>query len=145
MWTYFLKTHGIFYFFTLPLEIPDKIKLHPWKFHKIALDPLEIPRPNHQDTWKFHICFSWSPLEISFAISLMPLEIPFPLTLPPLRLIFFWNSPFEDGQLASYLAKYLPESCVVFYVLGSHKLFGGILVRWPIQCISRKITLDFSV
>ena len=53
----FWKTPGVFYFVTLPLEIPDKTKLHPWKFHKTALDPLEIPRPNHQDPWKLHIIF----------------------------------------------------------------------------------------
>ena len=34
-----------FSFFTLPLEIPYKAKLHPWKFHKIVLDPLKILRP----------------------------------------------------------------------------------------------------
>ena len=33
----------IFHFFTL--GIPDKVKLHPWKFYKIVLDPLKIPRP----------------------------------------------------------------------------------------------------
>ena len=31
------------YHFT-PLQIPDKMKLHPWKFHKIVLHPLEFPR-----------------------------------------------------------------------------------------------------
>ena len=41
----FENTPGIFYFFTLPLEIPDKIKLNSWIFHKIVLKLLEIPRP----------------------------------------------------------------------------------------------------
>ena len=41
----FRKLPGIFHFFTLPLEIPDRTKLHPWKSHKIVLDPLKIPRP----------------------------------------------------------------------------------------------------
>ena len=27
-----------------PLEIPDKMKLHPWKFYKIVLHPLKFPR-----------------------------------------------------------------------------------------------------
>ena len=36
---------GIFHFFTLPLEIPDKTKLNPWIFHKIVLDPFS--------PWKF--------------------------------------------------------------------------------------------
>ena len=32
-------------FVTLPSEIPDKMKLQPWKFHKIVFHPLEFPRP----------------------------------------------------------------------------------------------------
>ena len=44
--TYLLESPSTFLFFTLPLEIPDKTKLHPWKFHKFLLDPPEeIPRP----------------------------------------------------------------------------------------------------
>ena len=68
----------------------------------------------------------------------------YPLPLPPPRLVFFWNSPFDCLMTASWLATYLLASCVVFYVLGSHQLSGGILVWWPIQCISRKVSLDFS-
>ena len=34
----------IFHIFPVPQEIPDK-KLHPWKFHKIVINPLEIPSP----------------------------------------------------------------------------------------------------
>ena len=42
--TYFFENiHGIFCLFTLPLEIRDKSKLHPWKLCKIALYPMEIP------------------------------------------------------------------------------------------------------
>ena len=36
------KTHGFFRFFTLPLEIPGELLLHPRKSHKIVLHPLEI-------------------------------------------------------------------------------------------------------
>ena len=32
----FRKPPGVFHFFTLPLEILDKTKLHPWIFHKIG-------------------------------------------------------------------------------------------------------------
>ena len=39
------KISGILRFVTLPLEIPNKINLHHWKFWKIVLHPLEIPRP----------------------------------------------------------------------------------------------------
>ena len=44
--TYFFEnTPGIFWFLTLPLDIPDKTKLHPWKLHKVVIHPLEILRP----------------------------------------------------------------------------------------------------
>ena len=67
--TYFSKnTPGIFNFF-LPLEIPDKTKLHPWKIHKIVLHVFEIPRPETKTPgtstlfflgypWKFHFVFN---------------------------------------------------------------------------------------
>ena len=42
-WTkkyFFVKKPGIFRLVTLPLEIRDKSKLHPWKFHKIVTNSL---------------------------------------------------------------------------------------------------------
>ena len=76
--TFLKKTSGTFRFVTLPLDIPDKMTLHPWKFHKIVLHPLGFPRPKtktHENStqpfldhlWKFHI-------------------------LKPPCLIFFWSS-----------------------------------------------------
>ena len=64
----FEKTPGILCFFTLPLKIPDKIKLHSWKFHKIML-PICITSLGNseakiQNPWKFHMIFSWSRPEI---------------------------------------------------------------------------------
>ena len=57
-----------FCFFTLPLEIPCKIKLLPWKFHKIMLPICVTSLGNFktkiQNTWKFHMIFSWLHLEI---------------------------------------------------------------------------------
>ena len=65
-----LAPPGIFHFFTLPLEIPDKAKLNPWKFHIIfslfthKFHPLRFlltPAGNSTDMvflwypWKFHI------------------------------------------------------------------------------------------
>ena len=55
---------GIFHFFTLSPQIPDKTKLNPWMFHKIVFAAY-IP-------WKFQgkkqrpleILVSWSQLEI---------------------------------------------------------------------------------
>ena len=42
------KTPRSFRFVTLPLEIPDKIKFHPWEFYKIVLDPLEFQVKNQE-------------------------------------------------------------------------------------------------
>ena len=49
----------IFLLLTLPLEIPDKRKLHPRIFHKIMLDPFgnsTLFFLGH--TWKFHFVFN---------------------------------------------------------------------------------------
>ena len=54
--------HGIFHFFTLPLEIPDKTKLHPWKSHKIVLDPLEISRLKSKTPGKFTLFYLGYPI-----------------------------------------------------------------------------------
>ena len=56
---------GIFHFFTLTLEIPDKTKINPWIFHKIvSARSLGNAKAKNKDPCKFHIIFSWSPLEI---------------------------------------------------------------------------------
>ena len=39
------KKSEIFRFITLLLEILDKRRIYPWKFHEIVLQPLEILRP----------------------------------------------------------------------------------------------------
>ena len=66
----FWKSPGIIHFFTLPLEIPEKTKLHHWIFQKIVLDPLKFPQgqkpsktPLENSTYIFS-AFSWSTLEI---------------------------------------------------------------------------------
>ena len=44
--TYFFKIlPRILRFLTLPLEIPDKTKLHPSKLRKIVLHPSQVLRP----------------------------------------------------------------------------------------------------
>ena len=87
----FWTAPGIFHFFTLPLEISEKTKLHPWKFHKIVLHPLEIPRPKTKTTgnsslfflghpWKFHFvltpgnstCYFFDTLENSISSAPVP-------------------------------------------------------------------------
>ena len=97
--------------------------------------PLEIPHYflfGHP--FKFLLLFLWYPWKFHT----------YRLLLPSPRLVFFWNSPFDSLMMVSWLATYLRASCVVFYVLGSHQLLGGILVWRPIQWISRKVSLDFS-
>ena len=49
----FERSTGIFTFLTLPLEIKDKPKFHPWKLHKFLLHPSEVQRPLH-DLIPFH-------------------------------------------------------------------------------------------
>ena len=113
-----------------------------------SLDPLKIPtRPNHQDPsgnstlfilghpCKFLLLFLWYLKEFHI-VCLSPHPVWFSAGTAHLKTACWLPSP--------YLATYLLASCVVFYVLGSHQLSGGILVWWPIQCISRKISLNFS-
>ena len=60
----FLKNPVIF-LFALPLEIPDKTKLHPWEFHKLVLDPLEIPHYSFLVTLGNSTCY---PLFVFFSV-----------------------------------------------------------------------------
>ena len=41
-----LKNPRTFRFATLPLEMPDTMKLNPWKFYKIVLHPFEFQVKN---------------------------------------------------------------------------------------------------
>lgn len=43
--TFFKLPWSFSVFFTLPLKIPEKTKLHPCMFHKIILHPSQILRP----------------------------------------------------------------------------------------------------
>ena len=91
---YFENYLGLFNFFYFTLEIPDKTKLHPWKFHKIVSDPLGIQIPlkaKNQDPWKFHIIFlvllhfrtplvvtddsSWKKAAETFTVALITLTL----------------------------------------------------------------------
>ena len=58
----FLKTPlEFFFFFSLPLDIPDKTKLHAWKFLKIVLDLLKILRPKTKTLEIPHYFFLATP------------------------------------------------------------------------------------
>ena len=52
---------GIFHFFTLPLEIGDKTNFHPWKLHKVVLDPFWKFQSQKQKPipLKFHTTYFW--------------------------------------------------------------------------------------
>ena len=82
------KTPGMYRYVTWTLKIPDKMKLHLWKFHQIVLHPLECPRPKTKTHGSSTLFFSWSCLEIPLffywflqfpdSIFSIPLEIPCP-------------------------------------------------------------------
>ena len=89
--------HGIFHFFTLPLEIPDKTKLHPWKSHKIVLDPLEISRLKSKTPGKFTLFY---------------LGYPIPHPQPPPLFVFFQEQPISElGLLLITKAGSTPGRC----------------------------------
>ena len=86
------KTPGNFRFVTLPLETPDKMKLHHQKFHRIVLHPFGLPRP-----MEFLHDFFWitpgnstSFFDYSWNFRILSLETPCPQTS---CLDFFWDSP----------------------------------------------------
>ena len=81
--TYFFENPLEFIFFSLLLEIPDKTKLHPWKFHKIVFDPLETPRAKTKTLKTPHYFF----------LVTSPPVPPFP------PCFFFWNSPFCENYM----------------------------------------------
>ena len=69
----FWKTpSGIFRFVTLLLEIPDKMKFHPWNFHQIVSHQLRFPRPKTKTYGNSTLFFSWSWLEIPILFLLTP-------------------------------------------------------------------------
>ena len=78
-------TTGFFYSFTLPLEIPDKSKLHPWKLFKIVFYIVwkfqdQKPRPLENP----HNFFLVTPRNSTY-----PWKIPYPQ--PPFPLFVFFS------------------------------------------------------
>ena len=108
--TFLKKIPRIFRFLTLPLEIPGKMKLYPWKFHQIVSHPLEFPRPKTKTHGYSTLFFSWSCPEIPLLFLLTPgvprfyffnphgnsmSSTPHP---PPPLFVFFWNSPWSSNS-----------------------------------------------
>ena len=95
------NTPGIFHFFTLPLEFPDKTKLNPWIFHKIVLDPFEISRPKTKIHGNSTLFFLGHPSKLHFVFNSTCYFSDTPgnsISSKPPCLDFFWKSP-----IASYL------------------------------------------
>ena len=66
--TLFLKT-PVEYFIFLPMKIPEKTKLHPWKFYKIVLDPLKFPRPKTKSPGNSTLFFLDQPCKFQFVFN----------------------------------------------------------------------------
>ena len=89
--TFLKKNLGICRLVTLPLDISDKMKLHPWKFHKFVSHPKTRTYGNSawlflDYPWKFQHYFT----EFPHSIFSIPLEIPYS---QPSLFVFFWNNP----------------------------------------------------
>ena len=90
---------GIFHFFTLPLEIPDKTKLNPLNIPQncIRIDPLEIPRPKtktHGNSTLFFLGHPWK-----FHRNSTPGN-----SISSTRCLdFFWNIPIDNLTSGSFL------------------------------------------
>ena len=68
---FFGKTPEICRYASLPLEIQDKTRLHPWDFCKIVLaTPLKHSRTKYQDHWKFFFLLATSGNSTSFLTNL---------------------------------------------------------------------------
>ena len=107
--TFLKKTPGIFRFVTLPLEIPDKMKLHPWKFHQIVSHPLEFPRPKTKTHGNSTVFFCWSYLEIPLLF----------LLTPGVSGFYFFNPP---GNSISSARLPPPPPLFVFFTGIAHEL-----------------------
>ena len=110
--TFLKKAPGIFKFVTLPLEICDKVVLHPWKFHKIVLHPLEFPRPKTKTLGNSTI-FSWSPLKI--LLFYWPLEFPHSIFSIPLEI----PCPQPPVGFPSQIAQYQSDTFYLFLLITS--------------------------
>ena len=72
---FFEKNPRIFRLVTSPLEILDKMKLHPCKFHKIVLHAMDIPRSKSKTPENYALSFLHHPQKFQFILN-WPLEFP---------------------------------------------------------------------
>ena len=93
---YFFETPpGIFHFFTLLLEITDKTKLHPWKFHKNMLRPFSF-RLNNASRWEILPRFFWVHAQFKHHCA-----------ISENRAKKLGGKKFEHFQLSSFLVDFL--------------------------------------
>ena len=93
----------MFHSFTLPLEIPDKSKLHPGNCAKLYYIALGNSNTKNQDSWNFHIILLGHPRKFHMLhpISLIPLEIPY--LQPPLFGFFLEQPNIKRGFIFFHL------------------------------------------
>ena len=123
--TFLKKSPGIFRLVSLVLEIPNKMKLHLWKFHQIVPHPLEFQRSKTKthgnftlffclimpgnstsffiDSWSFQILFFQPPWNSMFSTP----------PLPPL-FFFFWKSPWGSNRFTNKNLKLLIQQSTRF-------------------------------
>ena len=92
--TYFFD-HWIFLFIYFTPGNSRQIKAPPLEIVQICVTSLGNSKTKNQDPWKFHIIFSWSPLDIPQAISLIPLKIQYPQH--PLFVFFSEIAQCKEG------------------------------------------------
>ena len=97
MRTYFSeKIPRFFRFVTLPLEILEKTKLHPWKFHKMLLHPLEILLEFFLSPLEIPLLFYLNPVISSTYSFFIQYSWKFHVLDPPCCLDFFWNGSITE-------------------------------------------------
>ena len=114
-------------FFTLPLEIPDKTKLQPWKFHKFLLaTSLGNSKTKNQNPW----------LEIPHYFFLVTLGNSTLFLINPWKfyMLFLWQFDWYSWKF-----HILNPSCLVFSRMGqshyraSTKTFVTLSRFWPLR------------
>ena len=133
--TFLKKTPGIFRFVTLPLEIPDRMMVHPWKFHKLVLHPWEFPRPKTKTDgnstqffyhpWKSHFVFEWS-LKFPHSFFSIPQEISCP---QPSLLHLIHTTACAHARTCATSLMCVKNSMHDFYLW--HLLYGTLeRIKW---------------
>ena len=123
--TFLKKSPGIFRLVSLPLEIPNKMKLHLWKFHQIVPHTLQFQRSKTKTHGNFTLffCLIKPGNSTSFFIDSWSFQILFfqppgnsMSSTPPLLplFVFFWNSPEVVTDSQTKICKFLIQQSTRF-------------------------------